>query len=111
MKKTKRNSLIIVLVVVLLALAIGYAAFSSTLTINGNQVARQGYKKNCVLVEYTPDFQVVRYWNLIGCWISAISEADFDVTSGGNGGRQLTCTFQFDRAEMHMNDDKWDEES
>ena len=36
MKKTKRNSLIIVLVVVLLALAIGYAAFSSTLTINGN---------------------------------------------------------------------------
>lgn len=82
-----------------------------TLTINGNQVARQGYKKNCVLVEYTPDFQVVRYWNLIGCWISAISEADFDVTSGGNGGRQITCTFQYDRAEMHMNDDKWEEES
>ena len=35
MKRSKKNYLIIALIVLLLALAIGYAAFSSTLTING----------------------------------------------------------------------------
>lgn len=82
-----------------------------TLTLNGQKIKRKGYKKNCTLVEYTPDFQVVRYWKLIGCWISSLQESDFDVTTGGNGGRQITATFEYDRAEMHMNDDKWDEES
>lgn len=28
---------------------------------NGNNVYRQGYKKDCTLVEYTPDFQPIRY--------------------------------------------------
>jgi len=80
------------------------------LDINGQKVARKGYKKNCTLVEYTPDFQVVRYWKLIGCWISSLNEDDFDVTNSG-GGRRITVTFEYDRAEMHMNDDKWYEES
>ena len=75
------------------------------LDINGQKVARKGYKKNCTLVEYTPDFQVVRYWKLIGCWISSLNEDDFDVTNSG-GGRRITVTFEYDRAEMHMNDDK-----
>lgn len=35
MKKSKRNYVIIALVVILLALAIGYASFSSILTVNG----------------------------------------------------------------------------
>ena len=35
MKKSKKNSAIIVLIVLLLALAIGYAAFQTVLTING----------------------------------------------------------------------------
>lgn len=39
MKKTKSRSVIIALIVVLLALAIGYAAFSSNLTINGTVTA------------------------------------------------------------------------
>ena len=82
-----------------------------TITQDGRNISRKGYKKNCTLVEYTPDFQVIRYWKLIGCWISSIQESDFDVTTGGNGGRQITCTFEYDRAEMHMNDDKWSEES
>ena len=81
-----------------------------TLNLNGEKVKRKGYKKNCTLVEYTPDFQVVRYWKLIGCWISSLQESDFDVTNSG-GGRQITATIEYDRAEMHMNDDKWYEES
>lgn len=35
MKKTKRNSAIIVLLVLLIAIAVGYAAFQTVLTING----------------------------------------------------------------------------
>ena len=35
MKKTKRNSAIIVLLVLIIAIAVGYAAFQTTLTING----------------------------------------------------------------------------
>lgn len=35
MKKTKRNSITIALIVLLLALAVGYAAFTSNLVING----------------------------------------------------------------------------
>jgi len=39
MKKTKRNNVLIVLVVLLLALAVGYAAFQQVLTISGTATA------------------------------------------------------------------------
>jgi len=39
MKKTKRNNVLIVLVVLLLALAVGYAAFQQVLTISGTASA------------------------------------------------------------------------
>src|SRR5574344_2750646 len=35
MKKTKKNYVLIALIVILIALAVGYAAFSTNLTING----------------------------------------------------------------------------
>lgn len=60
------------------------------------------YKKDCTLVEYTPDFQQVRYWELIGCWISNVSESPFEVD--GSGDRKITATLQYDRAIMHMPD-------
>lgn len=60
------------------------------------------YKKNCTLVEYTPDFKQVRYWELIGCWISQVSESPFEVD--GSGDRKINATLQYDRAIMHMPD-------
>lgn len=42
MKKSKKNYIAIVLVVLLLALAVGYAAFSQTLTISGTATAKSG---------------------------------------------------------------------
>lgn len=39
MRKTKRNSVLIILVVLLLALAVGYAAFQQVLTITGTATA------------------------------------------------------------------------
>ena len=37
------------------------------------------YKKDCMLVEYSPDYEeILRTWTLKGCWVSAISESEFD---------------------------------
>lgn len=58
------------------------------------------YKKKCTLAEYTQDFKLVRSWTLYGCWISELSEDDFNKESDGK--RQITATIQYDRAEMEM---------
>ena len=56
------------------------------------------YKKNATLIEYTPDYsEVVRVWQLDGCWISRISEQEFSQDNGNNA-RQITCTIEYDRA-------------
>lgn len=36
------------------------------------------YKCSATLTEYTPDYQLVRSYNLYGCWPSALSEQDYD---------------------------------
>ena len=54
------------------------------------------YKHDCYLLEYTPDFQLVRTWKLYGCWISGLSESTYDVDS--NGVNQVTATIQYDKA-------------
>ena len=76
--------------------------------INGQVVKRKGYKKNCELCEYTADGELIRYWTLIGCFITSINESDFDKSQ--TGARQITATMEFDRAVMHMPDDKWSKE-
>jgi hypothetical protein len=58
------------------------------------------YKKNCTLIEYTQDFEQVRSWTLYGCWISDISEGEFDKENDGK--RQITAKLEYDRAEMNL---------
>jgi len=53
------------------------------------------YKKTCYLLEYTPDEQLVRKWVMEGCWISDLSEPDYDQDS--NDKREITATVQYDR--------------
>jgi hypothetical protein len=60
------------------------------------------YKKNCTLIEYTQDFEQVRSWTLYGCWISSISEGDFDKENDGK--RQITAKLEYDRAEMNLDE-------
>ena len=60
------------------------------------------YKKNCTLIEYTQDFEQVRKWTIYGCWISSISEGEFDKESDGK--RQITAKIEYDRAEMELPD-------
>lgn len=60
------------------------------------------YKKTCTLVEYTQDFEQVRSWTLYGCWVSDITEDDFNKEQDGK--RQITAKIEYDRAEMNAKD-------
>lgn len=57
------------------------------------------YKRDCELTEYTQDYVPIRSWKLYGCWISALSEDNFDRENDGK--RQVTATIQYDRAVMN----------
>lgn len=72
-----------------------------------NPITRKGgrmkdYKKTCTLIEYTQDYEQIRYWTLYGCFVTAIDEDAFD--RGSDGKRQLTVSISYDRAEMHLED-------
>ena len=57
------------------------------------------YKKNATLIEYTQDFEQVRSWTLYGCWVSNVSESEFDKENDGK--RQITAKIEYDRAELN----------
>lgn len=61
------------------------------------------YKKDCTLIERAPDYEIVRYWDLKGCWVSALKENDFDMSA--NEKRTITATITFDKAIMHLPDE------
>ena len=52
------------------------------------------YKKDCYLIEYTPDFRPIRTWKLYGCWVSGISEDPYSSEDGGK--HSVSCTIQYD---------------
>jgi hypothetical protein len=58
------------------------------------------YKKNCTLIEYTQDFEQVRSWTLYGCFITEITEDDFNKENDGK--RQIKANIIYDRAEMNL---------
>jgi hypothetical protein len=59
---------------------------------------QKAYKRNCNLIEYTPDYtEIVRTWMIEGCWISDMSDDGYSVDSGGSA-KQISVTIQFDRA-------------
>ena len=61
------------------------------------------YKKDCTLIEYTPDYKdIVRYYDLKGCWITGINEGDRSYDS--NNLSMVTANVEFDRATMRLPD-------
>ena len=57
---------------------------------------------DCYHGSYTPDYKLVRTWKMVGCWVSDISEGDFNMES--NGKKTITATIQYDKAFMEMPD-------
>lgn len=57
------------------------------------------YKKNATLIEYTQDFEQIRSWTLYGCWISNITEDNFNKEQDGK--RQIRASIVYDRAVMN----------
>ena len=58
------------------------------------------YKKQCYLIEYTPDYRKVRTWKLYGCWISGITEGEY--SSEAPDKKLIDATIQYDRAEIDL---------
>lgn len=62
------------------------------------------YKKTCYLMEYTPDYKLVRTWKLLGCWVSGLQESEFSYEN--NGKKTITATITFDKAFMELPDEE-----
>ena len=62
------------------------------------------YKRDCYLMEYTPDMQLVRTWTLKGCWISGLQMDEFNQETSDK--RTITATIPYDYAIMSMPDDE-----
>lgn len=60
------------------------------------------YKKDCDLIEYTQDYEIVRTWHLTGVFVTKISEDNFDRENDGK--RRLTASLSYDRATVELPD-------
>ncbi len=60
------------------------------------------YKKNATILEYLPDGTLIRYWDLIGCWVSGIDETGY--SNSGSDKKTVTATITYDRAIPHLPD-------
>ena len=54
------------------------------------------YKMDGYLIEYTPDYEEIRRWHVYGCWVSEVSENEFNNES--NEKRTTTATLVYDYA-------------
>lgn len=60
------------------------------------------YKRDAYLLEYTPDYQLVRTWKLMGCWISNLSEDPYSHDSADK--HQISATIEYDKAWIDISD-------
>lgn len=58
------------------------------------------YKKDCYLIEYSPDYQPVRRWIMRGCWVSGLSEDE--MSNENNSKKTVRATIEYDRAELDV---------
>jgi hypothetical protein len=58
------------------------------------------YKKIAYLLEYTPDYKLVRSWKLVGAWLSSVVPPSFNME--GEGKTVVTATMQYDYALMEV---------
>lgn len=62
------------------------------------------YKKEAYLIEYTPDYQQVKRYKLLGCWISGLSEGEF--SHDNNELRKCQATIEYDKAYLDLSEEE-----
>ena len=75
-----------------------YLAYNPNTRLGGRM---RDYKKTCTLSEYTQDYELVRTWTLEGCFITKLTEGDFDRENDGK--RKITVEISYDRATVENN--------
>lgn len=77
-----------------------YLAYNPYTRLGGRML---DYKKTCTLCEYTQDYELIRTWTLEGCFITKLSEGEFDRENDGK--RKITVEISYDRATVENNYD------
>ena len=54
------------------------------------------YKKDMLVLEYTPDNVLIKVWELKGCWITSLTETGYSSESPAK--KTVTATIRYDRA-------------
>lgn len=65
------------------------------------------YKKNCTLIEYTPDFEQVRAWKIYGAWVASVPTEELS-NEGGNDKRVMSAQLVFDKMVLDTTDSQID---
>lgn len=63
----------------------------------------RNYKKDCQLLQLTPDGEIVRYWDIKGAWLKSVKASDFDYS--GDSIQTIDASISIDWAELKMPDD------
>ena len=64
---------------------------------NGYINRATAYKKDCRLVEFSPDYkEILNEWRIEGAWVQEVSEGEF--SNENEGKRTINVTIQYDRA-------------
>ena len=56
----------------------------------------EDFKSNAIVKEYSPSGDVVRTWQLIGCWPSSVEYGDLSYEESGE--KQISVTIMYDKA-------------
>lgn len=75
-----------------------YLAYNPNTRLGGRM---RDYKKTCTLMEYTQDYELIRTWTLEGCFITKLSEGEFDRENDGR--RKISVDISYDRATVENN--------
>jgi hypothetical protein len=78
-----------------------YLAYNPNTRLGGRM---KDYKKTCTLYEYTQDYELIRTWTLYGCFLTKITDNEFD-REASDGKRKLSAEISYDRAVVTNNYD------
>ena len=64
----------------------------------------RSYKKDCQLLQLTPDGDLVRYWDIKGAWLQSVEAGNFSVDDGDSA-QTVSAVLVYDWADLKLPDD------